>query len=128
VFVRNGDSLPVSPWNVTASVERDFQVGIDVTASIRAEDVFRSTVGRTYLDDAASPLLYSPSPPDSSVNVLNLRAAVSWPHFEAAIFLSNALDSHPIQSGKSAGVVLVGTPMAVTLVPRTLSVSGTWRF
>jgi len=125
-FVHNGDSLPVSPWNVTASVERDFHVGVDVTASVRAEDAFRSAVGRTYLDNPDSPL-YLPSPTDSLVNVLNLRAAVTWPHFEAAAFLSNALGSQPVQSGRSAGVVLVG-PKAVTLVPRTLSVSGTWRF
>jgi iron complex outermembrane recepter protein len=126
-FVHKGDSLPVSPWNVTASIERDFQVGVDVTASVRAEDAFRSSVGPTYLDNQDSPL-YLPSPKDSSVNVLNLRAAVRWPHFEAAAFLGNTLGSHPIQSGRSGGVVQVGAPLAVTLVPRTLSVSGTWRF
>jgi len=126
-FVRKGDSLPVSPWNVTASVERDFHVGADVTASVRAEDAFRSAVGPTYLDNPASPL-YFPSPADSSVNVLNFRGAVRWPHFEAAAFLSNALGAHPIESGRSAGVVLLGATKAVTLVPRTLSVSGTWRF
>jgi outer membrane receptor protein involved in Fe transport len=127
LFAQKGDSLPVSPWNVTASVERDFHVGADVMVSVRAEDLFRSAVGRTYLDDAASNL-YLASPTDSSVNVLNLRAAVRWPHFETAAVLSNALGSHPIESGKSAGVVLVGGHMATTLVPRTLSVSGTWRF
>ena len=126
-FVRKGDSLPVSPWNVTASVERDFQVGVDVTASVRAEDAFRSAVGPTYLDNQNSPF-YLPSPRDSSVNILNLRAAVRWPHFEAAAFLGNALGSHPIQSGRSGGVVQVGAGLALTLVPRTLSVSGTWRF
>jgi len=127
LFAQKGDSLPVSPWNVTASVERDFHVGADVTVSVRAEDAFRSAVGRTYLDNLASPL-YLASSTDSSVNVLNLRAAVRWPHIEAAAFVSNALGSHPIQTGKSAGVVMVGAPLAVTLVPRTLSVSGTWRF
>jgi outer membrane receptor protein involved in Fe transport len=127
LFTQKGDSLPVSPWNLTASVERDFQVGVEVTASVRAEDSFRSAVGRTYLDNAAS-LLYVASPSDSSVNVLNLRGAVRWPHFEAAAFLGNALGAHPIESGRSGGVVLVGTPKAITLVPRTLSVSGTWQF
>jgi len=127
LLVQKGDSLPVSPWNVTASVEREFHVGVDVTASVRAEDAFRSAVGRTYLERRDT-LLSSPSLTDSSANVLNFRAAVRWPHFEAAAFLSNALGSHPVQSGRSAGVVLVGAPWAVTLVPRTLSVSGTWRF
>jgi outer membrane receptor protein involved in Fe transport len=127
LFVQKGDSLPVSPWNVTASIEREFHVGVDVTASVRAEDAFRSAVGRTYQDRPDTPA-YSPSLTDSSANVLNLRAAVRWPHFEAAAFLTNALGSHPIQSGKSGGVVLLGAPMAMTLVPRTLSVSGTWRF
>jgi outer membrane receptor protein involved in Fe transport len=127
LIAQKGDSLPISPWNLTASVERDFHVGVDVTANVRAEDAFRSAVSRTYLDNSAS-LLYVASPTDSSVNVLNFRAAVRWPHFEAAAFLGNALGAHPIQSGRSGGVVIVGAPMAMTLVPRTLSVSGTWRF
>ena len=127
LFVQKGDSLPVSPWNVTASIEREFHVGVDVTASVRAEDAFRRAVGRTCLDNQASPLCLA-SPTDSSVNALNLRAAVRWPHFEAAAVLSNALASHPVESGRSGGVVLVGAPKAVTLVPRTLSLSGTWRF
>jgi len=53
-------------------------------------------------------------------NVLNLRAEVRWPRFDAEVFVSNALDSHPR--------TFPGDPAASTLTPRTLNVSGTWRF
>jgi hypothetical protein len=125
LFVAKGDALPVSPWNVTASLERDFPLRANVTASVRFEDAFRSGLGRTYLDN---PGFYDAAGGDRSVNVLNLRIAVDWSSFELAAFLSNALDSHPVLAGRSAAVTNIGAPMVVTLTPRTLSVSGTWRF
>jgi outer membrane receptor protein involved in Fe transport len=130
-FVARGDELPISPWNVTASFESDFPLRPTLTASVRIEDTFRSAPGLTYLDRAvADAAFYSPGPPDPSVNILNLRAAVTWSGFELAAFLSNALNSHPLLAGRStaAAAFLGGPPIFVTLVPRTLSISGTWRF
>jgi outer membrane receptor protein involved in Fe transport len=129
--VTRGDALPISPWNVTASFENDFPLRPNLTASVRMEDTFRSAPGLTYLDRAdANSAFYAPGPPDPSVNVLNLRAAVTWSGFELAAFLSNALNSHPLLAGRStaASAFIGGPPIFVTLVPRTLSISGTWRF
>src|SRR5262249_40037844 len=47
LFAQKGDSLPVSPWNVTASVERHFHVGPDVTLTVRPEAPFRTPLART---------------------------------------------------------------------------------
>jgi len=122
VFVRKGTALGVSPWNVFASVEREFSFEGKVTASIRVEDAYRRTPGPTYAPLGGNTTI------DPSMNVLNLRAAVRWSSFELAAFLSNALGSHPVMTGSGNGVDNGGLNQAVTLVPRTLSVSGTWRF
>ena len=128
LYARAGDSLPVAPWNVTASIERDFPIRSNLTASLRVEDAFRSTPGSTYLDDPASNYYFG-SQKDPSANVLNVRAALKSSSFEAAVFLRNALNSHPLMHGLANGVDNVGAPtQVVTLAPRTLSVSGTWRF
>jgi outer membrane receptor protein involved in Fe transport len=129
-FVTRGDALPVSPWNVTASFERGFPLRPNLTASVRIEDAFRSAPGPTYLDNPANAPsgFYTPGSADPSANVLNLRAAVTWSDFELAAFLSNALNSHPLLTGRSAAVTSLGAPFVVTLVPRTLSISGSWRY
>src|SRR5262249_37323903 len=126
LLVRNGAYLPVSPWNVTASVERDFRMSGSVLANVRVEDIFRSTRSSYWNNPAWSNS--PPAPPDPSTNVLNVRAALKWSDFEAAAYLSNALGSQPIMTGASNGVDNGAADSAFTLVPRTLSISGTWRF
>jgi hypothetical protein len=54
---------------------------------------------------------------------------VQWSSFEAAAFLRNALNSHPLMYGLANGVDNGGSStQVVTLVPRTVSVAATWRF
>jgi hypothetical protein len=128
LYVRAEDSLPVSPWNVTASVERDFTLRSKLAASLRVEDAFRSSSGPTYLSNPAS-VYYTGTPPDPSANVLNVRAAVKWPSFEVAAFFRNTLNSHPLMQGFANGVDNIGSATQVfTLVPRTFSASCTWRY
>lgn len=122
VEVREGDAVPVSPWNVTASVEREFPLRSGATISARIEDTFRSGVDRSYLDNGG----YTHIPENPSVNVLNLRLAARQSGFELAVFLSNALGAHPILYGKTIAVG-VSPDFAETVTPRTLSVSATWR-
>jgi hypothetical protein len=62
------------------------------------------------------------------IRMLRVSDTLSWSGFELAAFLCNALNSHPALTGRSAAVTNIGAPMAVTLVPRTLSISGTWHF
>jgi outer membrane receptor protein involved in Fe transport len=129
LYARAGDSLPVSPWSVTASIERDFPIRSNLTASLRVEDAFRSTPGSTYLDNPASFYYFGGGQKDPSANGLNARAALNSSGFEAAVFLRNALNSHPLMYGLANGADNIGTTTQVfTLVPRTLSVSGTWRY
>jgi outer membrane receptor protein involved in Fe transport len=133
VIIRDGDAvgnLPQvpSPWNVTASIEGDFAVAGRVTATVRAEDVFHSeNPGPFYTYHPAS-AYYSPDrKPDPSTNVLNLRAVLAWPSFDATVFVNNVLDSQPT-------LMLINAccedPLftASTFRPRTIGVSASWHF
>lgn len=131
VLVRKGDTVGGAPWSVTASIERDFILYRGVTGSVRAEDAFHShNPGPYYSDNPAARLFYTPSLPDPSTNVLNLRADLQWRGFELAAFASNALNSRPALgvSPPDEGYPPNGIPTALTLTPRTLNVSATWRF
>ena len=125
-LVRAGDAVdgggePTSPWRVTASIERQFPLPGGLTANLRAEDVFRSrNPGPFYYEDPASPYYDSGRGPDPSVNVLNVQASVRWLHVDVAAFIRNVTDAQP---------TLAPTGLAAwTLTPRTIGVSGTWRF
>jgi outer membrane receptor protein involved in Fe transport len=130
VLVRKGDTVGGAPWSVTASLERDFTLRRGVTGSVRAENVFHSrNPGPYFADNPAAGLFYSSNHPDPSTNVLNLRADLKWSSFELAAIVSNVLDSRPILGiAQPLGGALNGVPTAQTLTPRTLNVSGTWRF
>jgi iron complex outermembrane recepter protein len=95
-------------------------------ASLRVEDVFRSGPRTDYFNNPKYVYNDPGLTPDPSTNVLNVRAAIKWPGFEVAAFLSNALDAHPILDGSANGVDNFGG--MYTLVPRTFSVAGTLRF
>jgi outer membrane receptor protein involved in Fe transport len=125
-YVHAGDSLPVSPWNVTASLEWDVPLRNSLTASLRVENAFRSAPRTEYFNNPDSKYYDPGLTADPSTNVLNVRAGVRWPSFEVAAFLSNALDAHPTLTGSANGVDNFGG--VYTLVPRTFSLSGTWRF
>jgi outer membrane receptor protein involved in Fe transport len=128
LVVRGGESLPISPWNATASLEQEFPLRGDVVSSVRLEDAFRAASRSNYLTDPASIYSYYPHT-DPSANILNVRAALKWSGFEVAAFLRNALNSHPLMYGLANGVDNGGSSTQVfTLVPRTLGISGTWRY
>jgi outer membrane receptor protein involved in Fe transport len=134
LLVRGGESLPISPWNATASLEQEFPLPGNVISSVRLEDSFRSSPRSTFETDPASIYgglsIYGAQPhTDPSANILNVRVAVKWSSFEMAVFFRNALNAHPLMYGLANGVDNTGTGTQVfTLVPRTLSVSGTWRY
>jgi TonB dependent receptor len=128
LFVRDGDSLGGSPWSVTASIEHDFPLRDDVAVSVRVEDVFRSSPGPAFFDNPNS-ALYIPSVAlDPSTNILNIRASVRWSGITLPAILSNALGSQPTYASTFTGPPPGGASSALTLAPRTLSISGTWQF
>ena len=135
VILRKGDALgsppsQPSPWNVTASIEYKVHLASGVSASLRAEDIFHShNPGPFITDHPASPLFAPGNRPDPSTNLLNVRASVRWPSFDLAMFVNNALDSQPTLGHRPANPTIpVANIVATTLRPRTVGLSGTWRF
>jgi iron complex outermembrane receptor protein len=134
VIVRKGDALGLpqqapSPWNVTASIEYSARLMSDVKVNLRAEDTFHSRNPGPFLTDAASPFYIANSRPDPSTSMLNVRTSVRWPRFELALFVNNALDSQPALRRRSLTPSDPSSPVvAATFRPRTIGLSGTWRF
>jgi outer membrane receptor protein involved in Fe transport len=131
VVVRQGMAvgfLPyvVSPWNVTASVEYSVPLSGGAMAMLRAEDIFHSRNPGPFQDDDPASPNYSPSnTPDPSTNLLNLRVAFQRAGYDVALFVNNALDSHPtilrINNGPPSAY-------ATTFRPRTVGLSASWHF
>jgi len=133
VILHRGDALghvPLvpSPWNVTASVEYKLGLKGSVTANVRAEDIFHSrNPGPFYEYNPASPFYDPGSRSDPSTNLVNLRASVQWSGFDLALFVNNALDLQPTlaqRDNDNGGAIFTAT----TFRPRTLGLSGTWRW
>lgn len=122
-WVRKGERLTGSPWNLTASIEREAPLRSGATASVRVEDIYHShNPGPLFGEDPASPF-HNWAPPVLSTNVLNLRAGVKWSRLDVVAFVTNALDAQPTLQRQDTP-----TPSAVTLTPRSLGLSATWRY
>jgi outer membrane receptor protein involved in Fe transport len=158
VIVNDGDALGTpplvaSPWNVLASLEQRLDLRENASVTLRAEDSYHShNPGPFYTsipqpNDAPPPNLYAPNlVSDPATNLLNLRMTVdlSGPspvpgmcHCKAAadgglsfaLFLNNALDSQPTLLKRNKGADNVSNLFyATTFRPRTVGLSGTWRF
>jgi iron complex outermembrane receptor protein len=130
VTVRAGDAVGLgSPWSVTTSLEWEFLRRSGLSASLRIEDAFHSRNPRPFYEENPQSQYYQPGwRPDPSTNILNARATVRWSQFDVAAFVTNALNSQPTLSLAIAPTAAVRGSWAHTLTPRTLGVSGTWRF
>lgn len=131
--VKSGDAigaLPLvpSPWNLSATLNYRVRLGTATTAMVNVADYFRNrNPGPFYNYDPESPAYTPGRRPNPSINILNLRGALSWSQFELALYLDNALDARPTLllrnlCGKCTLYYATG------LRPRTLGLAGTWRF
>jgi len=122
VILHTGDAIGYpgqapSPWNVTTWIEYKFALSGGVAVDLRAEHTFHSrNPGPFFTDHPGSPFFYLGDRPDPSTNLLNLRASARWPNFDLALFVNNSLASQPVLNS------------ATTFRPRTVGLSGTWRF
>ena len=131
--VAKGDSvgsLPVviAPWNISASVEYQFNLATGSTARLRAEDSFQSRNPGPFSNGNPMDVSYDPTRrPNPSINVLNIRATLSKSRVELALFVNNVLDSEPtlFLRNRVAGNTLF---YATTLRPRTAGLTGTYSF
>ena len=133
-IVHDGDAvgtppLVTSPWNVVASLERRVSL-LGGAATFRVEDIFHSrNPGPFYTSSPATSPYYSPGlTSDPSTNMLNLRTALDRANVSMAIFVNNVLDSQPTLLKRNKGLDASTLFYATTFRPRTVGLSGTWRF
>jgi iron complex outermembrane recepter protein len=129
MVIHKGDAVGVppqitSPWNVTASIEREFSLRNGVNVTIRAEDTFHSDNPGPFYGLGDPPYVFA----DPSTNVLNVRADVKWSSFKMALFVDNAWNSQPTLGRVDPCSVCSPWGFATTFRPRTVGLSGTWRF
>ncbi len=156
VIVNAGDALGTpplvaSPWDVLASLEKSFTLGVGVQAMLRAEDAFHShNPGPFYTaivqPPVSSPNFYAPAlRADPATNLLNLRATLSVrapnplpalcrcsadepASFDLAVYLNNVFDAQPTLLKRNKGADVSTLYYATTFRPRTFGLAGTWRF
>ena len=132
VIVVRGDSIgnpavAPPPWSALTSLEwqsASFSFG---RLTLRADDAFQSRNPGPFWTDHPTALTYNVAfKPNPSINLLGLRVGLRNPHAEVWLYLSNALNAHPLLSQLGSA----GPPAAVaatTVRPRTLGITGTWR-
>jgi outer membrane receptor protein involved in Fe transport len=133
-IVSAGDALGMpplitSPWNAVASLGKSFALNDGRVIDLRVEDVFHSSnPGPFYTQDPAA-LYYAPGlQSDPSTNVLNLRSVLKLADVDLTLFVDNIFDSQPTLLKKNKGNDVSTLYYATTFRPRTVGLSGTWRF
>jgi hypothetical protein len=136
VIVRQGQAIspgldvqPVSPWNLTASVDYLTGLGCGAIADFRAEDIFRSRNPGPFAQEDPQTAYYLPGwRADPATNQLNLRASVRWQRYEAGLFVDNALNALPTISALNGTGQVTQLIVAGTFRPRTVGVHMSLRF
>jgi outer membrane receptor protein involved in Fe transport len=131
-LVQKGDSVGTlpgvnSPWNVSASAEYGFNIA-GHKAFIRAEDYYRNQNPGPFNSEIPGSPLYSPTiVANPGYNILNARFGVTLSSVDVALFVNNLTDSHPALYRYSDGVDATLFTDS-TLRPRTIGVTGTYKF
>ena len=127
VLSNKGDSLGVAPWNVGLSAEYEFPL-------LEKQGYFRTDYSYTAHDDRQTPgqdpatATYDPDlQSDPAIKLLGVRLGIRIGEWDVSLFGRNLLNSAPVLGRNHDGI---GDPLyyAVTLRPRTLGVTGTYRF
>jgi iron complex outermembrane recepter protein len=127
IISEDGDSLGVSPWNVTVSGEYDF-VTWSRNAYLRVDDTYTAKDTGETPDRDPRTSVYDPGlVADPPVRLLEARLGVWFGGWDVSIFGRNLLNDTPALGRGHDGI---GDPLyyAVTVRPRTLGVTGTYRF
>ena len=142
-IVNEGDALGTpplvgAPWNVLASLERNFSLRDRFALMVRAEDAFHSHNSGPFYTGIPGTPYYAPGlEGDPSTNLLNLRATLSLKtadlathaeRLDLSCFVTNVLDAQPTLLKRNKGVDVSTLYYATTFRPRTVGVAGTWQF
>lgn len=127
VVAADGNSLGISPWNATFSSEYEFlawehgayfRVDYSYTAKDTGVTPQRDPRTTTYDPDLLA---------DPAVALLGARLGMRWGEFDLSLYGRNLLNKTPLLGRGHDGV---GDPLyfATTVRPRTIGITGTYRF
>jgi iron complex outermembrane receptor protein len=131
--VQSGDALGQAavapfPWSGVTSIEWHPAVTERGIITLRADDAYqRGNPGPFWSDNPAAISYGVIRRHNPSTNLLNLRVGIRAGHADAWLYVSNALNSHPVLSQIGAP----GPPSAVaatTFRPRTVGLTANWLF
>lgn len=134
VIVRAGDAVHGArlPWSVSAYLDYELPPILGTGIALHAENHFHGGDTRRRLEsNPDSPFYQVFATETTSTNILNLRATAKLQRADMALFVNNALNSHPVLNrsnifGGCCSEDAIHT--AYTLTPRTVGVSATWQF
>jgi iron complex outermembrane receptor protein len=104
VVVQSGDSIGLlpevpSPFNATVYAEYRLFFGNSTEGFFRAEDIFNNRNPGPFSTQIPGGVSYSPTlVANPSINILNLRAGLTFDPYEVTLFANNVLNAHPALS------------------------------
>ncbi len=127
IIAADGDSLGVSPWNATLSGEYEFSAW-GQSSYVRVD--YSYTAKDTGLTPQRDPVTSTYDPgltADPAVRLLGARLGMRWGEFDVSVYGRNLLNDTPSLGRAHDGL---GDPIyyAVTVRPRTIGLTGTYRF
>ena len=126
-----GPAIP--PWTITAAFEYDFDLA-SYKAYFRAEDTYHSkNYGPFSQQNPANAVVYDPEVPDEPANnIINIKLGVRIKGVDAALFVDNLANSHPLMStfhvGQRGPNDADHRYFANTFTPRTMGLKATANF
>jgi iron complex outermembrane receptor protein len=117
-----------SPWTLVMRAEYRLPVGADAVAYAGAEEIVHSHNPGPFLEaNPESPSYNTTQFPDPATKLLNLHFGVTGESLDLKVSVLNVLNSQPLlqHDSDAPGSTL---QYAYTFRPRTLALTGTWRF
>ncbi|HKX77072.1 MAG TPA: TonB-dependent receptor [Novosphingobium sp.] len=128
IIVKDGNSLPTTPWMVTLNADYDHEFATDRHGYVRVTYTYRSRNDRRLPQQDPATLSYSPDTfRGQATHLVNLRAGVQISGFDISLFANNLFDSHPrlTRNNLANGALLF---FSTTFTPRTVGLTGTYKF
>ncbi len=123
--IRKGDALQSQPWTVAVGGEYDFTLAAR-KGYLRADYTFRGGHATTPFEDQQSSS-YDPGVLASqTISSVNLRAGTTFAGVDLSLFANNLFDDHPRLTHYAEGADPIFRE--TTLTPRTVGVTGTYRY
>ena len=125
-IVSAGDHLDSHPWTLSLGANWEKRVANDYTLYARGDYQYKSRGDKTAATDSATAAFDPGAWHLQALAFASLRAGLRWSTFDAALFVDNIADTHPIVS-RAQDNIAVGSYHDITTRPRTFGLTVTYR-